>query len=295
METMEFEGRTTEEAIENASKYLNLPVEDLDIDVIEPGSAGIFGLVGTKKAKIKVSYNLRGELKEADEEDETMRDLEALARTAGLPESQEDEREEEAEEYEEEYEEGYEEEEEEEAFAPEEARAEAPPAEMGPPEPEVETGPMSPEQEEELQVAEEVLKTLLDLIPMDTRVTAQRMDGNVTLNIEGDNSGLLIGRRGKTLDAIQFIVNKIVNKRLERKVRVVVDSERYRRRRRDSLRQLAVRMGEKAKRIGKPVTTNPMNPGDRRIVHLTLKDDQELDTRSRGEGLMKKVVIIPRK
>ncbi len=296
METMEFEGRTTEEAIENASEYLDLPVEDLDIDVIEPGSAGIFGLVGTKKAKIKVSYNLQDERKEENEEDETMRDLEAFARTAGLPESQKGERAEEEDEYEDEYEEEYEEEEgEEEGFAPEETRTEAPEAGIGPPEPEVETGPMSPEQEEELRVAEEVLETLLDLIPMDTRVTAQRMDGNVTLNIEGDNSGLLIGRRGKTLDAIQFIVNKIVNKRLERKVRVVVDSERYRRRRRDSLRQLAGRMGEKAKRIGKPVTTNPMNPGDRRIVHLTLKDDQELDTRSRGEGLMKKVVIIPRK
>lgn len=285
METMEFEGRTTEEAIENASNYLNLPVEDLDIDVIEPGSAGIFGLVGTKKAKIKVSYDLQGERAEVDEEDETMQDLEALARTAGLPEAEEDGLAEEEEE----------EEEEEETFEPEEVRTEMPEADIGPPEPEVETGPMSPEQEEELRVAKEVLETLLDLIPMDTRVTAQRMDGNVTLNIEGDNSGLLIGRRGKTLDAIQFIANKIVNKRLERKVRVVVDSEGYRRRRRDSLKQLAVRMGEKAKRIGKPVTTNPMNPGDRRIVHLTLKDDQELDTRSRGEGLMKKVVVIPRK
>ena len=282
METMEFEGRTTEEAIENASNYLNLPVEDLDIDVIEPGSAGIFGLVGTKKAKIKVSYNLRNELEKEKEEDETMRGLEAFARTAGLPLEREDEIEEE-------------EEEEEEAFAPEETRTEAPAAGIGPPEPEVETGPMSPEQEEELRVAEEVLETLLGLIPMDTRVTAQRMDGNVTLNIEGDNSGLLIGRRGKTLDAIQFIVNKIVNKRLERKVRVVVDSERYRQRRRDSLKQLALRMGEKAKRIRKPVTTNPMNPGDRRTVHLALKDDPQLDTRSRGEGLMKKVVIIPRK
>jgi spoIIIJ-associated protein len=281
METMEFEGRTTEEAIENASRYLNLPVEDLDIDIIEPGSAGIFGLVGTKKAKIKVSYHLQDEAPGADEDDETMRDLEAIARSAGLPEAPAEEMAEEAEE--------------EEPFAPEEARVETPEARIGAPEPAVEAGPATPEQEEELQVAKEVLETLLGLISMDTRVTAQRMDGNVTLNIEGDNSGLLIGRRGKTLDAIQFIVNKIVNKRLERKVRVVVDSEHYRRRRRDSLRQLAQRMGEKAKRIRKPVTTNPMNPGDRRTVHLALKDDPQLDTRSRGEGLMKKVVIIPRR
>jgi spoIIIJ-associated protein len=287
METMEFEGRTTEEAIENASNHLNLPVEELDIDIIEPGSAGIFGLVGTKKAKIKVSYTPRDDVPGADEEDETMRDLEAFARTAGLPEEREDEAEEELEEEEEAPASS--------APAMPEARVEPPGKAPGAPEPEVETGPVTPEQEEEMRVAMEVLETLLGLLPMDTRVTAQRMDGNVTLNVEGDNSGLLIGRRGKTLDAIQFIVNKIVNKRLERKVRVVVDSEHYRRRRRDSLRQLAQRMGEKAKRIRKPVTTNPMNPGDRRIVHLSLKDDPQLDTRSRGEGLMKKVVIIPRR
>ncbi|MFP4037695.1 MAG: protein jag, partial [Desulfobacteraceae bacterium] len=74
-----------------------------------------------------------------------------------------------------------------------------------------------------------------------------------------------------------------------------VDSERYRQRRKDSLTQLALRMGEKARRIGKPVTTNPMNPSDRRTVHMALKDQEDLETRSRGEGLMKKVVIIPRK
>jgi spoIIIJ-associated protein len=151
------------------------------------------------------------------------------------------------------------------------------------------------EQTRELRLAQEVLEKILALIPMETMVEAKRVDGNINLNIQGDNSGLLIGRRGKTLDALQFIVNKIVNKSLERKVRVVVDSEKYRQRRRESLTQLALRMGEKAKRIRKPVTTNPMNPGDRRIVHLTLKDDGQLDTRSRGEGLMKKVVIIPRK
>ncbi len=258
METMEFEGKTTEEAIENASRHLNLPVEDLDIDIIEPGSAGIFGLVGTKKAKIKVSYSPQDDQEEEDEF------LEEPGSLAGTPATAEKHLEEKTE-------------------------------ETAPPEPPSEPTLDTPEQEEELRIAKEVLENILDLIPMDTTVSAQRSDGNVSLNIEGDNSGLLIGRRGKTLDAIQFIVNKIVNKSLERKVRVVVDSERYRERRRESLEQLALRMGEKAKRIQKPLTTNPMNPGDRRIVHLALRNDEQIDTRSRGEGLMKKVVIIPRK
>ena len=114
------------------------------------------------------------------------------------------------------------------------------------------------------------------------------------LNIEGDKSGLLIGRKGRTLDALQFIVNKIVNKALAKRGYVVVDSENYRQRRRDSLIQMALNMGDKAKRIGKPVPTSLLNPHDRRIVHLALSQDEDLDTKSRGEGILKKVLIIPR-
>lgn len=250
METYEFEGKTTEEAIQNASRKLNLPVEELNIDIIEPGSAGIFGLVGGKKAKISVTF------KDVEEDD-----------------------------YEEE--DGYKEEEIEETKDAEE-------------EPLEETGEgikeeSAEETEETLAVAREALGKILSLIPVETAVTAAQIDGKITLNIEGDRSGLLIGRKGKTLDALQFIVNKIVNKALDKKINIVVDSENYRKRREESLVQLALKMGDKATRIRKPVTTSPMNPHDRRIVHLALKEDDRLDTRSRGEGLMKKVVIIPKR
>ena len=224
METYEFEGKTTEEAIENAARKLNLPVEDLNVDIIEPGSAGIFGLVGGRKAKIKVTLKSTPEPREADE-------------------------------------------------APE-------------------TG--EPQETDELKLAEETLKKILSLIPMEATVRADRIDGKINLNIVGDRSGLLIGRKGKTLDALQYLVTKIVNKAFDKKVSVIVDSEDYRKRREDSVTQLALKMGEKAKRIKKPVTTNPMNPHDRRLVHLALKEDEDLETRSRGEGLLKKVVIIPR-
>jgi spoIIIJ-associated protein len=212
METYEFEGKTTEEAIENASKELNLPVEELGIDVIEPGSAGIFGLVGGRKAKIKVTVKVEVE----------------------------------------------------------------------------------PDLADAVSLAEKTLKDILALIPAQASVTADQSNGKIHLQIQGDRSGLLIGRKGKTLDALQFIVNKIVNKAMDRKLNIVLDSENYRKRRRDSLTQLALKMGDKAKRIKKPVTTNPLNPHDRRIVHLALKDDEHVDTKSRGEGLLKKVVIIPR-
>jgi spoIIIJ-associated protein len=125
-------------------------------------------------------------------------------------------------------------------------------------------------------------------------VRARHEDGTIALDIDGDKSGLLIGRKGRTLDALQFIVNKIVNKNLEKKTQVVVDSENYRQRRRDYLIQMALKMSDKAKKIKKPVVTNLLNPHDRRIVHLALKEDDALETKSRGDGVLKKVVIIPR-
>jgi spoIIIJ-associated protein len=142
--------------------------------------------------------------------------------------------------------------------------------------------------------AQRTLEEILALIPLEATVTASRGEGRITLRIQGDRSGLLIGRKGKTLDALQFLVNKIVSKALDKKIDVVIDSENYRRRKEDSLTQMALKMGDKAKRINKPVTTNPMNPHDRRLIHLALKDDAQLETRSRGEGLLKRVVIIPK-
>ena len=105
---------------------------------------------------------------------------------------------------------------------------------------------------------------------------------------------MLIGRKGKTLDALQFIVNKIVNKSLEKRTRVLIDSENYRSRREEFLVEMAKRMGDKAKKIKKPVATNLLNPHDRRIVHLALKDG-ELGTKGSGDGIPKKVVIIPKR
>ena len=215
MQAFEFEGKTTEEAIENAHRELHLTREEMDIEIIEPGSAGIFGLVGGRKARIKVN----------------------------VPDREQDQFE-----------------------------------------------------EDGLSVAKQALEKILSLIPVEgVMVIASQENGSITLNIEGDKSGLLIGRKGRTLDALQFIVNKIVNKTLERRTQVFVDSENYRQRRKDFLVQMALKMGDKAKKIKKPVATNLLNPHERRIVHLALKEDAALETKSRGEGILKKVVIIPKK
>ncbi len=116
---------------------------------------------------------------------------------------------------------------------------------------------------------------------------------NLSFEIISDKKGLLIGKRGQTLEALQFLVNRVLNRGRKREdyVRVEIDADGYRERRRRSLTALARRLAEKAKLSGKEIMIEPMSPQDRRIIHLTLKDDQRVKTFSRGEGTFKKVVI----
>jgi spoIIIJ-associated protein len=150
----------------------------------------------------------------------------------------------------------------------------------------------------DLQAAETAKKTLQDilrLLEVEATVDLKEESERILLNIKGDGSGLLIGRKGQTLDALEYLINKIVHKDAEDKKRIVVDTENYRLRREDSLVQLAQRLAEKAKRLGRPVTISPMSAHDRRIIHLTLQDDKTLRTWSTGSGLYRKVIISPEK
>src|SRR5439155_26220650 len=113
-------------------------------------------------------------------------------------------------------------------------------------------------------------------------------------DVAGDSGGLLIGRRGQTLDALEYLVNRIAARQEDTDSgRVTIDVERYRERRREYLTALAFRLADKAKKTGRTVTLNPMNPRDRRVVHVALKDDPEVGTRSHGDGHYRKVAIMP--
>jgi spoIIIJ-associated protein len=143
--------------------------------------------------------------------------------------------------------------------------------------------------------AQAALKGLLEHLDMEARVEMKEDGERIYLNIQGDGGGLLIGRKGQTLDALEYLVNKMVHKDQEGKKRIVVDTENYRTRREESLVKLAQRLGERARQLGRPVTISPMNAHDRRIVHLALQNDKSLRTRSTGTGLYRKVIISPDK
>jgi spoIIIJ-associated protein len=141
---------------------------------------------------------------------------------------------------------------------------------------------------------QEVLETIARHIQPGASVEVRNNDDGIVMNIIGDGSGIFIGRQGQTLDALQYLINKIKVRYSADAVPVTVDSEAYRARHDESLANLAVKLGDKAKKRGGPVTTNLLNPAERRIIHLTLQKDAELTTWSKGEGLLKKVIIAPR-
>jgi len=207
MEFLEFEGKTTEEAIENAAAHFQAPPEELEIEIVSVGSPGIFGL-GGRKARI---------------------------RAARLAEPEDD----------------------------------------------------------LLPLAREILEQVLAKMQEPGTVTATQEEDRINLLIATADAGLLIGKQGQTLDALQYLVTKMVAKQTRRKVRIAIDVEAYRARHHEALALLAQKYGEKVKRSGRPITLNPMNPYDRRIVHMALQEDKDLKTISRGEGLYKKVVISP--
>ena len=119
--------------------------------------------------------------------------------------------------------------------------------------------------------------------------------GGPIIDLAGEDSGLLIGRRGQTLQALQYLVNLIVRKELGEDVRVVLDVENYRQRRESSLRDMAVKVASRVVQTSRSITLEPMPPADRRIVHTSLSDHPGVTTESTGEGENRKVMVMPKR
>jgi spoIIIJ-associated protein len=134
---------------------------------------------------------------------------------------------------------------------------------------------------------------LIERMGMQAEVEAFLKEGDLFLEIKGDEEGMLIGRNGRTLDALQILISRMINKSVKESVRVVLDINHYKERRASSLTKMANELGEKVKMTGKTVTIGPYNAHDRRIIHIALQDDSSLQTQSVGEGEMKEISIIP--
>ena len=146
-----------------------------------------------------------------------------------------------------------------------------------------------------MELGRKTLQKMVDLMTSDATVVAMRDEDRLLLRVEGGNSGVLIGRRGQTLEAMQFLTDKIINRYSDSRVRLKVDIEGYMETRKENLRALAHKMADKAQKTGKPATINQMTAQDRRIVHLALKDDARVRTQSMGDGYYRRLVIFPKK
>ncbi len=142
--------------------------------------------------------------------------------------------------------------------------------------------------------AVEILENLLSLMGIVGRVEILPCEDALSLNVEGDDLSILIGRQGRTLAALEYVVRLILVGQSDARSRVIVDVAGYRKKRQDSLKEMALRMATQVKLKHRPISLLPMSPSERRVVHLALADDNDIVTLSEGEGEGRRVVISPR-
>lgn len=141
--------------------------------------------------------------------------------------------------------------------------------------------------------AKDFLKEVFDAMGLIVVVDVKydEADSSMEIELSGDEMGVLIGKRGQTLDSLQYLVSLVVNKNVENYIRVKVDTENYRQRRRETLENLAKNISYKVKRTKRPVSLEPMNPYERRIIHSALQNDKFVTTHSEGEEPFRRVVV----
>ena len=309
MKQYEFSARTQDEAVEMGLQELGVSIADVDIQVIEEGSKGLFGLFGSRPVKVRLTLK--------DAEEDPLADLledRKPAKPQPAPEKKQEKKAEKkadkkpAEKKAEEKKPAPEKKKAEKKAEPAEKKEqEEKPAKQEKPAVKAEVRPME-KPEVTMIAAEELtddspagtahafLAELTKLMGVDVTIDmGTDAEGNVYGYINGDTLGILIGRRGETLDAVQYLTSLKVNRGREGYVRVTLDTENYRAKREDTLIRLANRMANRALRTGRKVSLEPMNPYERRIIHYALQQTEGVTTHSEGEEPNRHVVITNKK
>lgn len=239
MIVVEKTGKTTDEAIEAALAELKASREDVTVEIMESPSKGLFGLFGSKGARVKVTMA-----------ESQSRPAEKMAPPLVKKETEK-------------------------SFTPVAA----------------DHIPSTAVSEEAAALAVEFLENVFQKMGVAVKTEISQTDEFLHLAFTGDDLGILIGRRGETLDALQYLANLVVSKKVVPKVRIVLDVEGYRRRREETLVKLAQRLADKVKKTGHNIVLEPMSPHERRIIHTALQNDLKVRTYSEGEEPYRKVII----
>lgn len=245
---------TVEEAVEKGLNDLGLPRDSVEVEILDEGGKGLFGL-GNRQARVRLTVK-------AEFEDS------AVETTAGWSDTKHD-------------------------VYETELKVEAV-------EPDIDEEPPFLGDDYILEIAREVVNELLEKMKVHATVSAEYLPATdarsrvpVRVNVQGDDLSYLIGRQAETLNALQYISSLIINKEIGRSIPLIVDVEGYRTRRENQLRQLARRMADQAIITGRRQVLEPMPANERRIVHIELRENPEVETESIGEEPRRKVTIIP--
>ena len=274
MRSIESKAKTMEEAVSLGLEQLGVSFEDVNIDILDEGHKGFLGLLGAKPVVVRLT------VKENAEETNVLKDVK-LGLNPEKPKAEKPARPATA------------------KPAGKKAPAEkpAPKAEKPAEKPAEKKAPAAPTDGVAPEAkAEEFLRNVTKLMGVDVTIDSKRDDeGNVRVDMHGDTLGILIGRRGETLDALQYLTSLYVNRGQEGYTRVTLDTENYRAKREEALTRLANRMANRAVKTGRKVVLEPMNPYERRILHSALQKNENVSTHSEGEEPNRHVVITLRK
>lgn len=277
MKEITVSAKTVNDAITEASIQLGVASDQMEYEVIEKGSTGFFG-IGSKQAVIRAKLKqeeepvvvepVKTEEKKAEKKHNDNKKHHEKKHTEKKVEKKEHKE-------------------------VKETKPVQKPVEMEE-EPKKETE-LTVVTEETMKICEEFLSDVLKAMGMEGVIINSKIDedGALSIEMDGENMGILIGKRGQTLDSLQYLTNRVANKSQDGYVRVKLDTEDYRRRRKQTLENLAKNIAYKVKRTRKPVSLEPMNPYERRIIHSALQGDDRVSTHSEGEEPYRRVVVTP--
>lgn len=284
MKEITVSARTLSDAITEALIELEITSDMLEYDVIEKGSEGFFG-IGRKQAVIKARKKVVEPPKEEIKKEEPEAPVKEKPKKEFKKEPKKESRKE------------HKEHKEQKQFKKDAAR------ELHREVKET-VAPVKEEEKEPVKLAEiseetktacvDFLKGVFETMNLEVEIVTEiDEEGALAIELKGKHMGILIGKRGQTLDALQYLANRVANKNQEGFVRVKLDTENYRKRRKETLENLAKNIASKVKRTRKPVSLEPMNPYERRIIHSALQADRYVSTHSEGEEPYRRVVVTP--
>ncbi|HOS70020.1 MAG TPA: RNA-binding cell elongation regulator Jag/EloR [Bacillota bacterium] len=227
MITVEKTARTVEEAVQSALEELEAEKDNVDIEILEQPTKGIFGILGSKNAKVRVTLKEKKTTEKSVNREIENKEIRITEYTL------------------------------------------------------------------EKERARKFLRDVLEAMDIKAEIRVKDINESLYINLSGPKMGMIIGRRGQTLDSLQYLVSLVVNKDKERDsfVKVILDTEDYRRKREETLQRLARRLADRARKTGKNIELEPMNPYERRIIHSTLQEVEGITTFSEGEEPYRKVII----